>query len=122
VRRRVVRAEHYVLRSYAEGYILWFNIIGPKRLLLFFGQVNPCTIQLYIISVSVLIQFCIKEVHLRSSYEARHEEVCRVVEHLLRGAYLLNESVPHYDYAVAQGHSLGLVVSNVDEGSIYPLA
>ena len=122
MRRRVVSAEHYVLRPYAEGYILGLNIIGPKRLLLFFGQVNPCAVQLYIISVSVLIQFGIKEVHLRSSYEARHEEVCRVVEHLLRGAYLLNESVPHYDYAVAQGHSLGLVVSNVDEGSIYPLA
>ena len=45
-----------------------------------------------------------------------------MVEDLLRGAYLLDEAVAHDDDAVAEGHGLGLVVRDVDEGGVYPLA
>ena len=41
-----------------------------------------------------------------------------MVEDLLRSADLLDEAVLHDDDTVAQGHSLGLVVGNVNEGGV----
>ncbi|MCR4871566.1 MAG: ATP-binding cassette domain-containing protein [Atopobiaceae bacterium] len=41
-----------------------------------------------------------------------------MVEDLLRGADLLNETVLHDDYAVAERHGLGLIVGDVDEGGV----
>ena len=65
---------------------------------------------------------CVKEIHLGRADEARHEQVGRVVEHFLRRADLLDEAVLHDDDAVAQGHGLGLVVGDVDEGGVDALA
>ena len=64
----------------------------------------------------------VEEVHLRRADEAGDEEVGRVVEDLLRRADLLHEAVLHDDDAVAEGHGLGLVVRDVDEGGVDPLA
>jgi hypothetical protein len=44
-----------------------------------------------------------------------------MVEDLLGRADLLDDAVLHDDYAVAQGHGLGLVVGDVDKGGVYPL-
>ena len=41
-----------------------------------------------------------------------------MVEHFLRRANLLNEAILHNDNPVAQSHSLGLVVGNVNEGGV----
>ena len=59
-----------------------------------------------------------EEVHLRRADEACDEQVQRMVKDLLRRADLLNEAVAHDDDAVAQRHSLGLVVGDVDEGGV----
>ena len=60
----------------------------------------------------------LKEVHLRRADEAGDEEVCRMVEDLLRRADLLDEAVAHDDDAVAERHCLGLVVGDVDERGV----
>ena len=41
-----------------------------------------------------------------------------MVEDLLRGGDLLDDAVLHDHDAIAEGHSLGLVVGNVDEGAL----
>ena len=71
-----------------------------------------------VLAVGILHQLSVVEVHLGHTDKARHEEIGRVVEELLGGADLLDEAVLHDDDAVAQGHGLGLVVGNVDEGGI----
>ena len=45
-----------------------------------------------------------------------------MVEHLLRGADLLDEAVAHDDDAVAERHGLDLVVGDVDKGGVDLLA
>ena len=64
----------------------------------------------------------LEEVHLRRTDEAGDEQVRGVVEHLLRGADLLNEAVAHDDDAVAERHGLDLIVRDVDKGRVDLLA
>ena len=59
---------------------------------------------------------------MRSTDKACHETISRMVKYLLRRTYLLYHSVLHDYDAVSQGHGLGLVVGNIDEGGIYALA
>ena len=56
------------------------------------------------------------KVHLRSADEACNEHVARHIVQVLRGIDLLDDTIFHDDDTVAHGHSLGLVVGNVDEG------
>ena len=63
-------------------------------------------------------QLGIEEVHLRHADEAGDEDVRGMVEDLLRGGDLLDDAVPHDHDAVAEGHSLGLVVSNINERAL----
>ena len=49
------------------------------------------------------------------------EQVGRIIVQVLRGIDLLDEAVLHNDDAGAHGHSLGLVVGNVDEGGLQTL-
>ena len=63
-------------------------------------------------------QLGIEEVHLRHADKAGDEDVRGVVEDLLRRGDLLDDAVLHNHDAVAEGHGLGLVVSNVDEGAL----
>ena len=63
------------------------------------------------VSVATLCELAVlEEVHLRRADEAGDEQVRGVVEHLLRGADLLNEAVTHDDDAVAERHGLDLIV------------
>ena len=63
-------------------------------------------------------QLGIEEVHLRHADKAGDEDVRGMVEDLLRGGDLLDDAVLHDHDAIAEGHSLGLVVGNVDEGAL----
>src|SRR4028119_2072721 len=55
-----------------------------------------------------------EEVHRRGAYKARHEDVVRMVVHLLRRVYLLDEAVFEDHDPVGHRHGLGLVVGDVD--------
>ena len=59
---------------------------------------------------------CIYEVHLRRSHEACYEQVAGIVIEVLRGIDLLNDTVLHNDDSGTKGHSLCLVVCDVDDG------
>ena len=48
----------------------------------------------------------------------KSEEVARGIVKHLRGVELLDQAVLHDDDAVAHGHGLGLVVGDIDEGSV----
>ena len=93
-----------------------------ERFLLVGGQLEVLALHGRDVLVALLGQRCVKEVHLRRADEAGDEEVCRMVEDLLRGADLLDEAVAHDDDAVAQGHGLDLVVGDIDEGGVDLLA
>ena len=93
-----------------------------ERFLLVSGQFKVLALYGCDVLVTLLGKRCIEEVHLRRADEACDEEVCRMVENLLRGADLLDEAVAHDDDTVAQRHSLDLVVGNVDEGGVDLLA
>src|SRR5918998_3679105 len=62
-----------------------------------------------------------EEVHRRGSYKARHEDVVRMVVHLLRRVHLLHEAVFQDHDAVRHRHGLGLVVGDVDGGGADPV-
>src|SRR4028119_821720 len=62
-----------------------------------------------------------EEVHRRGSYKARHENVVRMVVHLLRRVHLLYEAVFQDHDAVGHRHGLGLVVGDVDGGGADPV-
>ena len=61
------------------------------------------------------------KVHLRSSDEARNEEVDRLVIEVLRSIDLLDETVLHDNDSRCHGHSLDLVMRNVYERRTYAL-
>ena len=63
-------------------------------------------------------QLGIEEVHLRHADKAGDEDVRGMVEDLLRGGDLLDDAVLHDHDAVTEGHSLGLVVSNINERAL----
>ena len=53
---------------------------------------------------------------MRAADEAGNEHVAGIIVQVLRSVNLLHDTVFHNHDAVAHGHSLGLVVGNVDEG------
>ena len=63
-------------------------------------------------------QLGIEEVHLRHADKAGDEDVRGMVEDLLRRGDLLDDAVLHDHDAIAEGHSLGLVVGNIDERAL----
>ena len=63
-------------------------------------------------------QLGIEEVHLRHADKAGDEDVRGMVEDLLRGGDLLDDAVLHDHDTVTEGHSLGLVVSNINERAL----
>ena len=117
-----VGAENDVVRTDAEDDILGSGVLGLQSGLLILGQVDAGAVNGDEILLAVLVQTGIEEVHLGGADEAGHEQVGGAVKYLLRCTDLLDEAVTHDDDAVAQGHSLGLVVGNVDEGGVDLLA
>ena len=67
------------------------------------------------ISVVLLQSSHSDEVHLRSADKARNEEVDRHIVQVLRSIDLLDETVLHNNDSRCHGHSLDLVMRNVDE-------
>ena len=107
-----------VLRTDAQDDILLSNIVGGELGLLLGGQLHGQAVQLNSVLAVLLNQLGVEQVHLGSADEASDEQVVRMVEHFLGSADLLNEAVLHNDDPVTQGHSLGLVVGNVNEGGV----
>ena len=68
------------------------------------------------VQVTRLDQGAVQEVHLGAADEACNEHISGHIVHVLRGIDLLDDAVLHNHDTVAHGHSLGLVVGNVDEG------
>ncbi len=68
--------------------------------------------------VTLLNELAGKEVHLRSTDEACKEEVAGRIVKVLRSINLLDDTVLHNNDTGCHGHSLDLVVSNVDEGGL----
>ena len=60
----------------------------------------------------------IDEVHLGAADEACYEQVAGRIVQGLGGVKLLDDAVLHNDDPVAHGHSLGLVVGDVDKGGV----
>ena len=63
-----------------------------------------------------LNQLGVDEVHLRRTHEACNEHVGGLGVQILRSVDLLDEAVLHNNDAGTHGHSLDLVMGNVDEG------
>ena len=61
------------------------------------------------------------KIHGRAADETRHKLVRWSVVKIQRAANLLNEAVFHDDNAIAHGHSLDLVVGNIDHGRLQTL-
>ena len=70
------------------------------------------------VAVGLLFEIAGDEVHLRSAYEAGNEGVAGLVIKVLRSVDLLDDAVLHNDDARCHGHSLDLVMRNVDEGGL----
>ena len=109
-----------VLRPDAQRDGAGLDLLPGQVRLLGFGEFHPGVLQDHRIAAVFLHQLRIKEVHLGRADKARHEQVRGMVEHLLGRADLLDDAVLHDDDPVAQGHGLGLVMGNVNEGSIDP--
>ena len=57
-----------------------------------------------------------------NAMERRPENLCRMIEDILRSADLLNINVTHDDNSVTEGHSFGLVMGDVNKRGINTLA
>ena len=63
----------------------------------------------------------VDEVHLRGSHETCYEEVARLVIQILRSINLLDNTILHNYDSGTKSHSLGLVVSYVDDSGFKSL-
>ena len=69
-------------------------------------------------AVAFFFDFNIQEVHLWRTNESGNKHIAWIVIKVLRCIYLLNISVFHNNDTIAHGHSLGLVMGNVNEGCL----
>ena len=111
-----------MLGPHAEGDGAARHVLFQKPCTLLLAERDAPAVELHAVFVALADELCVKEIHDRHADKARHEEIRRVVEHLLRGADLLDVAVAHDDDAVAEGHGLGLVVGDVDKGGFDALA
>lgn len=100
-----------------------FDACGRKGCVLFGGKIEPVTHYIYAVSVTMVHKTAIfEEIHLRSADKARNEQVCRMIEYLLRRTDLLNKAILHDYNPVAEGHCFDLIVGDIYEGGINLLA
>ena len=107
-----------VLGTDAEDNILRLNVVLLQALFLILAQLNLDAAKLCKVLVAFTGQSAVEHVHNRHADEACNKQVCRMIEHILRSADLLDITVTHDDNSVAQRHSFGLVMGNVDEGGV----
>src|SRR5699024_1895860 len=95
--------------------------IGRHRIIHAGGQSHSGAAHLSRISVTLLNDDGVQEVHLGRADEGGHKQVAgEVVEHL-GSIVLLDDAVLHNHNAVTHGHGLGLVVGDIDEGGLQAL-
>ena len=87
--------------------------VGVVRL--FGGQLEGLVLKVEVHIGALLDELTVDEVHLRSADEAGNEEVAGCIVKGLRSIDLLNETVLHNNDSRCHGHSLDLVVRNVNE-------
>ena len=68
------------------------------------------------VGLTSTVQSAVEEVHGVTAQELGDEDVGRLLIHLARCAYLLEQSILEDGNAVRQSHSLGLIVGHVDRG------
>ena len=107
-----------MLRTHPQGDLLALDLPGQKAGRFLRGELDLRAPQFHGVAVPGASQPGVEEVHLRHADEPGHEDVRRVVEHLLGRPHLLDEAVFHDDDPVPQGHGLGLVVGDVDKGGV----
>ena len=66
--------------------------------------------------VAYLNNLSIDQVHLRRTDESSNELVSRLIVQVLRGIYLLDNTILKNNDSGTQSHSLGLVMCYVDDG------
>ena len=111
-----------MLRTHAQRDRLRLDIILEQTLFLVLAQLDLQSADLHEVLAALARELRVKEVHNGHADEARHEQVRRMVEHVLRRADLLDVAVLHDDDPVAQRHGLRLVVGDVHERGVDPLA
>ena len=114
--------EHNVFGADAENDLLGLLVLVFERLLHRFRHIDDRAFHTDDVSAALDGEFRIEEVHLRGADESRNEQVRRMIEHILRGTDLLDETIFHDDDTIAQRHGLGLIVGNVHECSVDVLA
>ena len=107
-----------VLGTNAHVDFLIDALVGNQLLKLLLRNEDLILAKLGVNGVAFLLQLYREEVHLRAADESGNKQVGRIVVQVLGGVYLLNEAVLHNHDAGAHGHSLGLVVGNVNEGGL----
>ena len=111
-----------VLRTDAEDDILRLDVILQEALFLILAELNLYATEFRKELVTLAGQMAIKHIHNGHADEACDEEVCRMIEDILRSADLLNITVTHDDNSVTEGHSFGLVMGDVNKRGIDTLA
>ena len=117
-----VRIEVGVLRTDAERDILRFDLVRKQALLLLLVEHDLLIRKLHDVLAVFEEQLRVEEVHDGHADEARDEQVCRMVEHILRRADLLHIAVSHDDDTIAERHCFGLVMRNIDERRVNALS
>ena len=107
-----------VLRTDTKGDILALDIVGKQALFLLLAQLDLEAAKLCKVLLAFAGKLCIEEVHLRSADKAGNEEIAGVIEDFLRSTDLLDITITHDDDSITEGHSLSLVVGNIDKGGI----
>ncbi len=80
------------------------------------GKLDGEVLEVKVNVLALLLELTVDEVHLRCADKACNEDIYGIVIEVLRSINLLNETVLHNNDTGSHGHSLDLVVSNVDEG------
>ena len=111
-----------VLGADAQSNGLRLDIVLFQIGLLLVGEGHGHAVQHHGVLAVLLRQLRIKEVHLGNADEAGDEQVGGMIEDLLRRADLLDDAVAHDDDTVAQGHGFGLVMGDIEEGTVDALA
>ena len=118
----IVLRQGHMLRPYAQYDLLAADVVLLQQFRPIPFQLNRVPMHLHAVAFAGLVQLRLKEIHLGGSNEASHEQIMRRIENLRGGAHLLDVTVLHDDDAISQGHGFRLIMGDINEGGIHPLA
>ena len=110
-----------ILRTDAQGHNLSYIALLIQNFSFFFRQSNRISVKGQGHAAACLAYRSIHQVHLRSADESCHELIAGLVIQILGRIYLLYNTILHNDDSGTQGHSLGLVMGYIDDGSLQSL-